>query len=106
VATLSLGGGLVGLIVGTAMADAESRGFLGAVVELFAGGSGSVGFTDILGGWGFVSAGAMLGGFVGALLTELGQRGVVCPRCGTRNGPQAISCDACELTLSRLELLP
>jgi hypothetical protein len=48
-------------------------------VELFTGGSGSVGFAHILGGWELVSAGAMLGGYVGVLVTQLGHRGAVCP---------------------------
>ncbi len=96
VASLALGGGCIGLIVGAAMMSGH-RFSLGGLAELLTGSSPSVDLAAILGGWGFVAAGVMLGGYVGVFLGSIHRTGVACPRCGTTNAAEATACKACDL---------
>jgi len=85
VATLMVLGGFAGLIGGTAVAAS--------------GGDEGLDFLAILGGWGFVAAGFVMGGWLGLALVSLRRHGVACPRCGTWNDSTAIRCEACHLPL-------
>jgi len=98
VALLALGGGCVGLISGAAMMSGHRFSWVG-LVELVTGSSPSADFAAILGGWGFVAAGFILGGYLGVFLVSMGRTGVACPRCGTANAREAIGCKACGLEL-------
>lgn len=98
VAALAILGGFIGLIASASMASGRSLSW-GGLVELITGTSPSADFAAILGGWGFVSAGAMLGGNLGVLVWRLGHPGLVCPRCGTSNATTASACRACDLEL-------
>lgn len=98
VATLALLGGFIGLIAGVSMASGDRMSW-GGLVEMITGTSPSGDFAAILGGWGFVSAGAMLGGYLGVLVLRLGHPGLTCPRCGTTNPTTASACRACDLEL-------
>jgi hypothetical protein len=98
VAALGMLGGFIGLIAGVSMASGSTFSWRG-LVEVITGTSPSADFAAILGGWGFVSAGAMLGGYLGLLVLRVGHHGLTCPRCGTTNATTARVCEACELEL-------
>ncbi len=98
VTTLAILGGFIGLIAGVSMAAGHSLSWSG-LVEVISGTSPSAEFAAILGGWGFVSGGAMLGGYLGLLLLRMGHPGLTCPRCGTTNAITANACRACDLEL-------
>jgi len=98
VALLALGGGCVGLISAAAMMSGHRLSF-GELFELVTGSSPSADFPAILGGWGFVAAGFILGGYLGVFLASTKRTGVGCPRCGTTNARDAIGCKACGLEL-------
>lgn len=78
VAALAILGGFIGLIASASMASGRSLSW-GGLVELITGPSASAHFAAILGGWAFVSAGAMLGGNLGILVWRLAHPGLVCP---------------------------
>jgi hypothetical protein len=98
VAALAMLGGFIGLIAGVSMASGSTFSW-GGLVEVITGTSPSGDFAAILGGWGFVSAGAMLGGYLGLLVLSVGHPGLSCPRCGTTNPTTANVCRACDLEL-------
>jgi hypothetical protein len=98
VAALAMLGGLIGLIASVLIA---SRGDLSweGLVQLITGTTPSGDFAAILGAWGFVSAGAIVGGYLALLVLRLTHPGLVCPRCGTSNAASASVCEACDLEL-------
>lgn len=100
VAALAMLGGSIGLIAGVSMASGSTFSRSG-LVEVITGTSPSGDFAAILGGWGFVSAGAILGGYLGVLVLKLGHPGLTCPRCGTTNPTTANACTACDLELHK-----
>jgi hypothetical protein len=98
VAALAVLGGFIGLIVGVSVASGSIFSW-GGLVEVITGTSPSADFAAILGGWGFVSGGAILGGYLGLLVLRVGHPGLDCPRCGTTNATTARVCEACDLEL-------
>lgn len=99
VAGLAMLGAVIGLIASVSIASGGSMSW-GGLAELVTGTSPSGDFAAILGAWGFVSAGAILGGYSGFLVLALTRpKGMVCPRCGTRNTATASVCKGCDLEL-------
>jgi hypothetical protein len=98
VATFAIIGGLVGLIVGASLVSGRSVSW-GGLVAVLTGSSPSADLTAILGGWGFVAAGVLLGGYLAIFVSRLRHPGLVCPRCGTSNSTTARACVACDLEL-------
>jgi hypothetical protein len=99
VAAFAMLGGFIGLIAGVSMASGSTLSWGGLVGVITTSPSGD--FAAILGGWGFVSAGAILGGYLGVLVLKLGHPGLICPRCGTTNPTTANACKACDLELRK-----
>ena len=101
VTALAMLGGLIGLIASVMIA---SRGDLSweGLVQLITGTTPSGDFTAILGAWGFVSAGAIVGGYLALLVLRLTHPGLVCPRCGTSNATSARPGDAAARSIWRV----
>jgi hypothetical protein len=99
-ALASLLGGCIGLIAGVSMASGSTFSW-GGLVEAITGTSPSGDFAAILGGWEFVSAEAILGGYLGVLVLKLGHPELTCPLCGTTNPTTANACTACDLELRK-----
>jgi hypothetical protein len=90
-------GGFLGLLAAAILVSSD--GFVSALGAVLTGTSPSGDFAAILGGWGFVAAGFVLGGWIGIALVSFRRRGVACPRCGTSNESAADRCEACDFML-------
>jgi len=99
VAALSLLGAAAGLLGAAAVSASGDRGVVEALAALLTGTSPEGGVMGLLGCWGFVAAGWLIGGWVGIAILTARRPGVACPRCGTRNAPAASCCSACDLPL-------
>lgn len=99
VAGLMILGGFAGLIAAAATVASGDGGLGMAIVRVITFSSPSGDFAAILGGWGFVAAGFIIGGWIGIAVMTFRRRGVACPRCGTLNASAASRCEACDLTL-------
>jgi hypothetical protein len=106
VIAFALLGGAVGTAIGLVIAaptDASHPDGVGNLLSLFwstiTGDAEAAGPLAVLGAWGLIAGGFVLGEYFGLGVTSLRSHGNACPRCGTRNEPNTAACVACRFVL-------